>query len=195
MANSKTRDRKITQGWLDALRKRAEFCRIPDRAQRELAHLIWVDSMRVREHFSVQDATSYPYQELDKRFGRSPTSGFKAINAATNAFFIGPWSHENRTTKSYQLAPIYKEAKRNYLKRERWKVSSQSGLSSGDVIDMGGNKISSLPNAIASKREDGSPARLWRGVKLTPAVPVDLEKLERLYKKTWEEIKRAQKKN
>lgn len=55
MAGSKTRDRKITQGWLDALRKRAEFCRIPDGAQRELAHLIWVDSMRVREHFSVEE--------------------------------------------------------------------------------------------------------------------------------------------
>ena len=194
MAGTNPRDRRITQGWLDALRKRPEFRKLSERAQRELAHMIWMDAMKVREHIAVEDATSYTYQELYKRFGRSPTDGFMAVNAATDAFFVGPWSFDNGTTKSYQLAPMYKEIKRLYVKREGRKVTTGSGISTGDFIDMQGRRIASLPGAIAGKREDGSTIKLWGGVELTQAVPVNLWKLEELYKQTWRDIKRAKEK-
>lgn len=194
MAGTNPRDRRITQGWLDALRKRKEFRSVSDRAQRELAHMIWMDAMRVREHFTVEDATSYPYQELHKRFGRSKTDDFNAVNAATDVFFVGPWSHSDGTTKSYKLAPMYKEIKRLYVKGEARKMSSASGISTGDFIDMRGKRFLSIPRAIASKRQDGSAIKLWGGVEITQSVPVNLWNLERLYKQTWKDIKRANEK-
>lgn len=190
MAGTNPKDRRITQGWLDALRKRPEFRSVSERAQRELAHMIWMDAMRVREHFTVEDATSYSYLDLYKRFGRSRTDDFKAVNAAVDVFHVGPWSHSNSTTKSYRLAPMYKEIKRLYVKREARKVTT-TGISTGDFIDMRGDRFISIPRAIASRRQDGSAIKLWGGVEITQSVPVNLSNLEKLYKQTWRDIKRV----
>lgn len=178
------RDRKITQGWLDILRKRKEFRSLPEQWQHELAHMIWTDFMRVKEHEAVEGATSYTYQELDWRFGEGKF--IKEVNARTDAFLVGPWSKDGGLTRSFILSPMYKTMKRTYLKRAMDKPDVV-----GDFLDMNGTPIRSAPKkAISGKLADGTTSpRLWGEVELNPVVPINIAQLEALYKKTWADIK------
>ncbi len=185
MAAKKTRDRRITQGWLDALRKHKEFSSLPDAAQREFAHMIWTNFTKVRQHSKVAGKTSYTYQELDWRFGRSK---FKRLNETAQVFHVSKgWSFEDGKTKSYELAPKYEKSKHQYL---RQKVKARAA-EAAEFVDMEGERILTAPRAIASKREDGSTARLWQGVRLANVVPLDLAKLGTLYDQTWRDMKRG----
>lgn len=144
--------------------------------------MIWMYSMRHKEHITVDGAKTYSYKELDQRFGRAK---FSSINEGEEFFLV--WPENIGRTRAYRLSSMYTTLKRHYVKTEAKKTMNQMG----GFISMDGKTFKSIAKPIASKREDGSNIRLWQGVEFTTTiVPVNTQNLESLYKATWSEIKR-----
>lgn len=177
--------RRVVHGFVKHLRKNKAFRQLKQRDQLELAHLIWCDHMKIREHQEEKDATSYTYQELEERFGRGR---FMRINEQVDAFHVGRWDKDRGITRSFYLSPEFRVHKQSYLKKTMKQMEPNS------FIDMKGGRVKALPRPISSKRSDGSTVKLWGDVEISIAVPVNVELLQSLYAQTWGEIKRIREK-
>lgn len=184
MANKYPRDRWINDDFVEFLKNKwPAFRRLADRDQRELAHMLLMHGVKSHAHDVVEAASSHGHRELEQRYGRNR---FVQINDTVGAFLLGPWSKNRHYTRSFHLSPMAEALKDTYVKSAMKRPRSSSAL------DMNGDVIKTLPNAISSKRQDGKTSiKLWRGVKITPAVQIDIEQLQQQYDYDWAEIKRA----
>lgn len=183
MKKNQPRERTILADFVAALRQVQSFKDLPEKAQLELAHMMWSDSMKVRGHESVDGATSYSHQELNRRFGRGR---FKAVNEAAKAFDTGPWSMSHGLTRTFRLMPAYQDIKDQFLRQV---VREQR---SSYLIDIRGQRVRIPQRAIASKRRDGATAHALSGVELRPSVPINTRCLTDYYEHLDGEIRRHQ---
>jgi hypothetical protein len=138
--------------------------------QLAIAYLVWVSPSKLRRHNWVEEAMTISHKELDQRFGRRR---FREINNRLQIFDVSAnWSKAERLTRAFRLQPDVQEAVDAYFDR------CDSGLIS--LITADGDRLRTIPKAVASKSMDGITTKAWREAKILNKVPVDRGALQAL---------------
>ena len=84
VSRSRAKDDVVPGDLIEALRRGVPgFSEETLADQANLAQLVWVVGTKSRAHKELKGFTSIPYQELERRFGRT---GFKKLNARLKIF-------------------------------------------------------------------------------------------------------------
>jgi hypothetical protein len=162
----------VPESFIKRLRRALpKFRTLSNKDQPHLALLIWETGSYRREHRSDSELSSFSYQELEKRFGRSR---FDEINATCKVFDVTPnWSHVRGETRGFKLSAAAAEIKKDFLNNGRAQITS--------LIREDGKRVRRLPEALEAKDLEGVSRTAWRGAKPLNKCPVDIRQLRQLH--------------
>jgi len=151
------------------------FADLSNQNQYQLAILILQTNQTRHQHNRHEDASSFFYKDLYRRFGEKQ---FNKINSEVNVFDVSPnWSKDNNQTRAYRLSPKTQSALDKYLKicarEEKRSVKSSQGY----LVMNTGNILRKPPKAIASKAIDGNTAKTRTDIQIESLTPINTTNL------------------
>jgi len=148
-----------------------KFRTLSKKDQTNLAFLIWETGSSHREHHGDPELSSFSYQELEKKFGRSR---FEEINATCKAFEVTPnWSHVQGHTRRFDLSPKTKEIKTAYVNQRTAPLTR--------LIRQDGKRLRRLPEALEAKDLKGVSRAAWKGAKPLNKCPVHIHRMRQVH--------------
>jgi hypothetical protein len=159
-------------------RLRPELANESESVRAAFAYIVWYARIKGRRHSNCPGAFFLSYKELDVLFGRGR---FAHLNQRLQIVeVVREWLPRQsacdylpcEATRAYRLVSDIADALRGYIDSLRNAVVP--------LIHTSGRRCLTPPQAIAPKKRDGSPRKVWRGVKLRNRTPLNLDGLESL---------------
>lgn len=143
-----------------------------------LAYLVWIERSKRRRHSQCPGAFFIAYQDLQALFGEGkfvPLNNRHRIVEVVKGWVPQDASYEwapREATRAFRLMPDIRDAQRGYFAIMETAIVQ--------LIHPSGRRCLTAPQGIAPKKRDGSPRKVWRGVKIENRPPVNLDALASL---------------